>query len=183
MEKYSDDSQVGLLDQQSDFSGDDRYQRPAHSWLRTNALSLAILSLLVYIASLLTVNAVLTKTPVRGSRPPKEPYSKTPSHFRIFDVVADRGVALTRDAVRYEQRPEWGHPQHPWNLEPSEELATAWHDLISGECPAVRHHRIVLLADTINSAQPQIYRGRVRCCLRVFVVLSFVLCWGFRWCF
>jgi hypothetical protein len=35
--------------------------------------------------------------------------------------------------LEYEERPEWGEMQHPWNLGLSEEVDAAWEDLLYGE--------------------------------------------------
>ncbi|KAK4031496.1 hypothetical protein C8A01DRAFT_51441 [Parachaetomium inaequale] len=38
--------------------------------------------------------------------------------------------ALPKEILEYEEKPEWRGLQHPWNLEPSEELDAVWEDLL-----------------------------------------------------
>ncbi|KAI4861224.1 hypothetical protein F4820DRAFT_464875 [Hypoxylon rubiginosum] len=47
-------------------------------------------------------------------------------------LLHDRAMrTLPTDALRFEERPEWSQPiQHPWSLEPSDELDAAWDDLL-----------------------------------------------------
>lgn len=45
-------------------------------------------------------------------------------------------LALPKDILKYEERPEWYHPQLPWHQEPSEALDAVWDDVLycKGNC-------------------------------------------------
>ncbi|KAK8010984.1 Protein of unknown function DUF3328 [Apiospora arundinis] len=82
------------------------------SWLGTNIMSLTALTLLAYIAILLTINTMKTS----GS------LSKCKG--------AEFHDSLPRDVIEYEEKQEWYTLEHPWNMKPSPELDDLWEDLL-----------------------------------------------------
>ncbi|CAJ2502237.1 Uu.00g096310.m01.CDS01 [Anthostomella pinea] len=122
MENYSSESKDRLLEQadgysDSHFDGStERHNsRLAGSWIRTNALSLAILALLLYIAVLQTVDIASKRAE------PKE---------SINDDVHDAHSTLADPFLEYEDRQEWYAYEHPWKQEPSEELDAVWDNFL-----------------------------------------------------
>ncbi|KAI2627766.1 hypothetical protein GGR54DRAFT_590367 [Hypoxylon sp. NC1633] len=87
-------------------------RRSIRLWLRDNVLLLAIFTLLVYIAAVLTIDVALKL----GQQPPKQPLDEYPS--------------LLGDVLEFEERREWYPSGSPWEMGPSDELDAAWNDLI-----------------------------------------------------
>ncbi|KAI1385646.1 uncharacterized protein F4822DRAFT_350352 [Hypoxylon trugodes] len=121
MEKHSEDSQDPLLRQSTeedvihscDSSSEHKNGRqPIRTWLRSNALLLVILVLLLYIAIALTADVAL-----RFAARPSQPSSHDEP-------------SLLADVLQYEERPEWFQPEHPWDQDPSDELDAAWDNLL-----------------------------------------------------
>ncbi|KAI1372108.1 hypothetical protein F4677DRAFT_274637 [Hypoxylon crocopeplum] len=124
MEKHSEDSEdsrdpllrqsieesnIRLHDPTSDHN--DKRQS-IRLWLRSNALLVAIFSLLLYIAIMLTINVTMKF----GQQPPRQMFNDRPN--------------LVRDIIQYEERREWYPPESPWDMGPSDELDTAWNTLL-----------------------------------------------------
>ncbi|KAI5861117.1 hypothetical protein GGS23DRAFT_606346 [Durotheca rogersii] len=142
MEKHAEGSQDCLLGPPSECGDNEpggigsRHTCSERSWLRTNAISLAILSLLVYIATLQTIG-LSSKCP-----PWKD------------DVVGDEHLSLLRGVVKYEVRPEWLQPQYPWHQEPSDALDAVWDDLLYPLNVRIRKDELSLLKEnTTNRVQ------------------------------
>ncbi|KAI0381275.1 hypothetical protein F5Y04DRAFT_255148 [Hypomontagnella monticulosa] len=146
MEKHSEESRDPLLCQSPeegairlhDSSGEHENScQPARTWLRANALLLAIFFLLLYIAVALTVEIALRFTGL------------TPSPKTSHGYTASLG-----DTVQFEQRAEWGSPSHPWNRGPSEELDAAWDDLLYAINIRVKEDELAVLGiDKTNRVQ------------------------------
>ncbi|GAB1319328.1 hypothetical protein MFIFM68171_09538 [Madurella fahalii] len=101
-----------LLDDNIDYEDNER--RPSRWRLPKTALELVIVSLLVYIAAVLTFQVASTHTADR----------------RCPGVVGDTHFTLPNEVLRYEERHEWERLRHPWNLEPSDELDAVWNELL-----------------------------------------------------
>ncbi|KAK4107237.1 hypothetical protein N656DRAFT_849603 [Canariomyces notabilis] len=113
--RLHDDPEERLLDGSVEFHDCNQCrQRPDNRRVSENAIRLAIVSLLVYIAAVLTF---LVASKQHGGQ-------QTPS-----DAPSSHSV-LPKDVVQYEDRPEWEELKHPWSLEPSDELDMAWKDLL-----------------------------------------------------
>lgn len=123
MNKSSEDLHERLL-------GDDGYEsshirdlartrrQTSRQWLFKNALGLAILSLLIYIAALLTTRGSLAcECAAEPSKHGVENHGHNHKH-------------PTLPKLEYEERPEWTEMQHPWHGKPSDELDAAWDDLL-----------------------------------------------------
>ncbi|KAM7219597.1 protein of unknown function (DUF3328) domain containing protein [Rhypophila decipiens] len=112
------------------FSERSTYLKPADRtrtpWQRANLFSLIILLLLFCNAVLLTaIFVVQTAGSISQSH-----HSSSPATFE--DVINDDTITLPslKDNLRYVQKREWENViEYPWNLEPSDELDAAWHDL------------------------------------------------------
>ncbi|KAI1459581.1 hypothetical protein F4805DRAFT_67563 [Annulohypoxylon moriforme] len=121
MEKDSEDSEAPLLDQTTESNDmNARVARhccnassPIRPW--TKAILLVTLSLLVYIAVLLTV---LVAT-----------HYDQPSTKESFHPMRDR-FTLPRDLLEFEERQGWYPLQPPWNQGPSDELDKLWGDML-----------------------------------------------------
>ncbi|OTA99026.1 hypothetical protein M426DRAFT_325487 [Hypoxylon sp. CI-4A] len=112
MEKHSQESQDPLLPQPTE-ENSIHVRKDGHqsirSWLRANGLLIAIFSLLLYIATALTIDLAVKFS------------ERVPKHH---------DSALLGDIVQYEERTEWYPPESPFNGEPSDELDAAWDDLL-----------------------------------------------------
>ncbi|KAH6645445.1 hypothetical protein BKA67DRAFT_585069 [Truncatella angustata] len=124
MEKYSEDSLDHLLKRNCEYSDDgagldishSQPRQPWRAWLRKNVLSIFISTMLLYIAAVLTVQLNF-----------KSSHQK-PEDFLL---VRDEYHPLPGLDIKFEKRIEWTeHREHPWNLEPSDELDAAWDDLL-----------------------------------------------------
>ncbi|KAI2635821.1 hypothetical protein GGS26DRAFT_513552 [Hypomontagnella submonticulosa] len=145
MEKHSEESRDPLLRQSAEegtirLDDASRERKNGHqpicTWLRANTLSLAIFFLLFYIAVALTVEIAMRFT---GLPPPKISHGYT---------------ASLGNTVEFEQRAEWGPPQHPWNQDPSEELDAAWDDLLYAINIKVKEGELAVLGiDKTNRVQ------------------------------
>ncbi|KAI0891961.1 hypothetical protein F4806DRAFT_289454 [Annulohypoxylon nitens] len=121
MEKHTRESEDPLLRHSTEESivsiGDDTSHqrdghRPIRSWLRGNALFLAIIALLLYIAIALSVDIAMKLS------------IKSPQG------MSDYRLPLMGGLLRYEERPEWFTPGSPWDQDPSDELDDAWDELL-----------------------------------------------------
>ncbi|KAI2466190.1 hypothetical protein F4781DRAFT_434654 [Annulohypoxylon bovei var. microspora] len=121
MEKLSEESRDPLLRHSTEesiipldnVSSDRRNGRQTiRSWLRGNALFLAILVLLLYIAILLTIDLAVRFT------------------GQLRKGMSGYHLPFIRDSLRYEERTEWYLPGAPWDQDPSDELDDAWDDLL-----------------------------------------------------
>ncbi|KAI0383344.1 hypothetical protein F5Y04DRAFT_287487 [Hypomontagnella monticulosa] len=99
----------------------------ACSWLKSNALSLLALIVLLYVAVIETINISLS-------------YARSNNN-----EIEDQRPSLVKGVLRYEERPEWSMPQYPWNLEPSDTLDTAWEDLLYALNVRISNNELSLL--------------------------------------
>ncbi|KAI0469740.1 hypothetical protein GGR56DRAFT_668474 [Xylariaceae sp. FL0804] len=126
MEEYSEESKRGLLGSRNNEHDDSLNQtrkRPSlRSWMAANTISLTTITLLVYIALLLTANASHDYIVSRKTFQQSGPYS-------IFTLLHPS----TLPRQHYEERLEWYPGQYPWNQEPSEALDATWKDLLTAQ--------------------------------------------------
>ncbi|KAI0480380.1 hypothetical protein GGR56DRAFT_625922 [Xylariaceae sp. FL0804] len=123
MEKYSQFSRDHLLRQESEdgdsvgFAMPHRPRGTLRAWLGGNIFGLISSLLLFYIAIVSTINLAATWN----------------SEHTTHSVLSNEYHALPDLHIEFEERLEWVDPRpHPWNLEPSDELDSAWEDLLYG---------------------------------------------------
>ncbi|QSZ36857.1 hypothetical protein DSL72_006740 [Monilinia vaccinii-corymbosi] len=119
MEKISETYQRPLLDQCSEVYDDgsyenhQQYHQRSLSGMVKNALQIVAFLLLLYISILLTIE---------GS-------SKWTKAVNDKEAVNEQ-LTLPQKALKFEQRPEWLRIQPPWNQPPSDEVDSAWDELL-----------------------------------------------------
>ncbi|KAI0895815.1 hypothetical protein F4806DRAFT_70582 [Annulohypoxylon nitens] len=136
MEKDSEDSQVPLLDENTEDNemspGVTCHRRKTSSPIRrwTKAILLVTFLLLVYIAVLLTI---IVATGII------QPLLKEPT-----DLMRDR-YTLPRDLLEFEERQAWYPLQHPWNQGPSDEVDKLWGDMLYALNLRIKKEEVELL--------------------------------------
>ncbi|KAI9644491.1 hypothetical protein NHQ30_006512 [Ciborinia camelliae] len=135
MGTFSETYKRPLLDQRSEAHDDGLYEsykqyhrRPLSEMVKNVFQTVAFL-LLLYIATLLTVDVASKWTQSVNNEAVKE-------HF-----------TLPQEALKFEQRPEWLPIQPPWNQPPSDEVDSAWDELLVSLNIRVTSEELSLLSE------------------------------------